>query len=307
MKRLVIKLLCIAISAIDLNSETSFAQNLKQEYSLIAFSSIEISDDFDVTVIKGSDYFLELTVPEAYTNFVHSSVKGSTLSIDLDEKKIPTDIKKVFKGKDKSEIYRAIITMPGELKSIKMSGKTTLLVNQDIMSNATVAIEMTDNSTLKSLTVNANNVSINLGKKANATIFVNCGQLAVDVSGSSNLTLNQNTDNLDIKAQGNPTIDVKGETKVLDYQVKGTTKATLTGKAESAKFSCSGSSNTNAVDLELPEAVVEMNSICTLTEAASEKLSVQLSGGANLIFANSPVLDIQGIKSSSMSHYSSKD
>lgn len=306
MKKSSLKLLCSALAFIITCSVNAFSQNVRNEYKLGKFTDLEVSDDFDVTVVKGSEYTLELTVPEAYAQFVHNSVKGSTLSIDLDDRKIPTDLKKVFKGKDKSEIYRAIITMPGNLKSVKMSGKANLVVNPEIMSEDAVLIEMTDNSTLKSMTVSAKNVNIDMEKKATATLSVSCGQLALETSGSSSLTLNQASDNLNIKSQGNSNITVKGETGYLDYNVKGTTKATLVGKADSAIFSCAGSSNTNAVEFDIREAVVEMNSISTLTEAASEKLTVSLSGGANLIFANSPVLDIKEIKSSSMSHYSSK-
>lgn len=304
MKTLTFKLFCAVVACTALSCASAFSQNLRQDFALKSFSAIEVSDDFDVTVIKGSDYYLELTVDEALKDYVHHTIKNSTLIIDLDDKKVPNDIKKMFKGKaGNNAIYRAIITMPGDLKSVKLNDKASLLVNQDIMSEGAVSVELKDNSTLRSMVVKATNVSINLEKKATATLNVTCDQLAVETSGSSNLTLSQTSKNLDIKSSGNSNLTVKGETGELDYQVKGTTKATISGKGQSATFNCAGSSNTNAVDFDLNEAVVEMNSICTLTEAACEKLSVSLSGGANLIFANAPVLDIKGIKSSSMSHY----
>ena len=69
MKKSSLKLLCSALAFIITCSVNAFSQNVRNEYKLGKFTDLEVSDDFDVTVVKGSEYTLELTVPEAY---VHS-------------------------------------------------------------------------------------------------------------------------------------------------------------------------------------------------------------------------------------------
>lgn len=290
------------IVSIALISATSLAQTSKVESKMNPFTALEISNEFDVTVIKGSEYHIEVQLDKTYSEFVKMNVKGSTLSLSLNESKIPTDIKKFFTGKNEG-VFKAIISTPGNIEEISLNGHSTLSMNQDLISGNKVTISATDNATLKPLSIKASEVVVKLAKKAEATLDVETDQLTVSTSGSSVLNLKQQSEDFYTDFQGNSELTISGQTKKLHFQAKGTSKCEITGQAEIAEFNCSGSSNTDATGMTVKNADVTMSSICVLSEAASDSLKVDLSGGASLVFNNNPFTEIVNIKSSSMTRY----
>ena len=69
-----------------------------QEYT--NFSSIEASDYFEIKLVHGTSYSAKIVADQLIAENVQVFVKGSTLNLDVDEKKYAPEVKKALKGKN---------------------------------------------------------------------------------------------------------------------------------------------------------------------------------------------------------------
>ena len=106
----------ISTAALLFAAQGAYAQTKEEIHELSSFNSIDIQDDFEVTVTKGN-YSIKVTVDAVLSDYVKTYVKGHTLYLFLDEKSVPKDIKKLYKGRSgMTPIMRAIVYTP-ELES----------------------------------------------------------------------------------------------------------------------------------------------------------------------------------------------
>ena len=308
MKRLVYMLSALTIGVLALGNSIAQAQSLRdiEKENLSAFSSITLGGDFTLEVHYGAKYTAKVTTEEMLADYVQFSVAGGNLAVSMDERKIPAEVKRLFRGKN-TATYRLVVTMPEGLRSLALSDKAALLAADDrIVSPEGLDISMKENSRIGTFTFNTALVSIKMERKAEATLDVTCDSLSVDMSGSSNLTLNQHAEKVGYSLAFNANLVVNGETSTLGITSKGTSKAILNGKAPLASFKVSNASNVNAVNLEVEEARVEMSGLCTLTQAATNDLFVNIGSGSTLVFKNEPLIHILNVKSASITPYDKK-
>lgn len=297
MKKVILSIAAVIAAALTMN-----AQVKQYSFDLTPFNSIEVSNDFEVSVVNGDVYSALLSVDEPYRDYVTCGVNGSVLKVSLDEKKVPSEVKKLYKGKGAvPPTFRVTVTMPDRLQAVKLSGKAVFFEARDVMSHDDVTITLTDNAVVKTMDLEARDVFVNVEKKAYANLAITCDKLSVNAAGSSTVTINQKVKTTDCKVQGASNVTISGSTEALGFNIKGNNaKATLSGQAVNAEYNIGGSANVNASALECDNAVVKMNSICTLNQAASKNLSVDLSGGATLIFSGDPIVRVENIKASTM-------
>ena len=106
------------------------AQTTTMEREFSEFTGIEAANNFDVSIAKGP-FGVQLTVDQVLADCIVSYVKGKVLFLDLDEKAIPKETKKLYKGKNvPPPVLRAIVYLPESyIERIKLQDSATLSAN----------------------------------------------------------------------------------------------------------------------------------------------------------------------------------
>lgn len=288
-------------------SVAALAQTKDIEYNYSSFSKIAASNDFQVSLVtSGSDYKLSLQVEGAYAEYVVANVNNGTLEISLDEKGVPSEVKKAYKGK--TPTFKAVVTMPVPPKEINIKDKVVFDSVWPLELVDALNINASDNSVVKPMTVTGDLLYINLDKKASAeVVFKEGSKVSAVGSGNSKLNLNVQAKEVEVAVNANAETNLKCESESLDYTAKGTSKSAINGSTYYAGFTVTGTANVNAINLETPEANIAMNGLCSLSESASEKVKLSVTGGANLSFNNNPTFEIENIKNSSVVRYAAKE
>ena len=308
MRPLVYKILAVVTGIFALGYSAAFAQSPRdiEKNNLSVFTGITLGGEFTLEVKYGSQYAAKLTTEEMLADYVQFSVSDGKLSVSVDERKVPAEVKRLFRGKN-AATYRLIVTMPEGLRTVNLSDKAIFLSSDDrVFHPENVEINVKENAKIGTLKFASDRVSVKMERKAEATLEVTCDSLDVDMSGSTNLTLIQHAEKVGYALAFNSNLVVSGETESLSLSAKGTSKAILNGTAPVASFKVTNASNVNAVNLEVEEARVEMNGLCTLTQAATQDLYVNIGSGSTLVFKNEPTFHILNVKSASLTPYDKK-
>lgn len=298
MKKLIVGALCVFAAV------AASAQVKQYNYDLAAFDSVNISNDFEATITPGDMNSLVLTVDEPLRDYVSINVKGGQLNVSLDTKNIPSDVKKLYKGKDAPKpTYKVDITMSSALSALNLKNKAVLADAPGIPTQPIFSVNVADNAQIKSLAAESETVKLNAAGKGSVKMDVRCENLTIDAAGNSSADISATAKKAVVAISGSSNLVFDGIALDLDYTIKGTAKAVLNGTSDNALFSCSGTTNTNAVNLSLVNASVSMNGLCTLTEAASSNLKIDISGGATLVFCAQPTIEIVAVKSATVTPY----
>ena len=164
MKSLIIK--TAAVLALTMVSAISgFAQTRPIEHEFSPFDAIEASNGFKVSTVANDNYGVKLTVDDALESYVECYVRSGVLHIGLDDKSIPKDIKRQYKGRNSEEpTLIAVVYMP-TLKSLTLNDESEF-VNSKNLSGDRFSLTMSGSSKINDLKVVAKIVSLNLAKNA---------------------------------------------------------------------------------------------------------------------------------------------
>lgn len=276
---------------------------------LPAFSRIALGGEFSLTVRYGKQYRARMAVEELFGDYVQFSVVDSTLTVTMDERKVPGEVRKLFKGKDsRSPEFRVEVTMPETLRELSLDGRAALVAADDLVfDGASVSVKLSDNARIASVAFKADRVRLSLDRKADATLSVSCDSLFVEQGGSSNLDVTHRSTASAFAVSGSTTLLVRGETGLLKLDAKGFSKSILNGKAPVARYRIGTSSQVNAVSLDNARAFAEVAGLnSSLTTAATDELTVDLGTGATVYFLNDPTLRVLYLKNASLIPYDRK-
>lgn len=275
-----------------------------QQYSITLqpFSDVAISDEFQVSLVRGSDFRALLSVEEAFKDYVTCEVNGSVLNISLDERSVPVDVKRQFRGKGSPDpMFSVVVYVPDLVKSVTLSEKAVLRDTEDLFDKASVSFELSGSSSVKQLTVSSQSVKIKMQQKSSADFKVSCKLLNVETYNSSVLILDETSEESSYSMLGTSKVNSKCRTSHVKVYTKANCTMSLYGSGDSAEFNINGTSEVDASSFEVPDAKVNMSSVCKLSEAAYRTLTVNLNGGCTLLFANNPSFTIENIKSATVS------
>lgn len=302
MKRTVIN----AFAAVALFVATAFSASAQvKQYSndVSAFYSLNASNDFEVTVVDGSAYNVVLTVDEAYKEYVVCNVTNQTLNIFLDEKKVPKEVKNLYKGKNAPvPTFKATVTTPESLQNISINDKVVLYYTIEKAGMNEVKVSADGHSVIKQLTIGSPRASINMDRHASGIVDTYCNEVEVVMAGNASLTLNaKQTSLLNLNVTKGASIVTNGDAENVKVIAGGTSKSALNGVAGNGDFNIQGSANVNAANLTLENAKVNMNSLCTLTIAPAASLVIDaLNAGATLNYSGDPHVTIGVITKSNV-------
>ena len=272
------------------------AQTRELDFSNLAeFNGIEVSDDFEVTVVPSNFYSAKVTVDDVLSGFVMVYVKQKTLYVNVDERKIPSHVKKLYKGRNASKaVYRAVVQVP-TLEALTIRDNAIVSTNEAFKSK-TFALKTTDSGLLKGINIEAPTVTLDMEKKSSASVTVSaCDALTVTTAGTSLLKLSHTSKDLQLNAKGSSEIESAGDCITLGVTSGNASKVNATGTAKALNIDAAGSCNVDLSGVEAEEAQVIINNSAKVNQAASQKISIDVTGGT-LKISGSPVIDLVGVK-----------
>ena len=273
-----------------------------------AFDRILLGGDFALELHYGKQYRVQVDVEELYAEYVLLAVEDSSLTVSVDERRVPGDVRRLFRNREASQpVFRVSVTMPETLSYLRLSNNSSLASADDLVFNPDeFGLRTTDNAGTAVFTVRSGRVSLDMDKKSDVQMRSESDTVFVRLAGNASLTLGQRVKRTVINSVANASVRLDGEAEVLDVQMRGTSKAILNGRADLLSFDMANSANVNAISLEGREAHAKMNGICTLSLSVTDDLYVDMTHGASLYFLNEPDVHVRYVKNSSLMPYDRK-
>ena len=266
-----IKSLLVVIFIIASTSALSFAQTRTIEHEYSEFDAISVSDGFKVTMVEKAGYNAKFKVSDALESYIQCYVKAGTLFIGIDEKSVPKEVRKSFKGKN----------------------------SDGPVLEATVYVPVLNSITLN---VNANSASFSVSKKSKlSSINVKAAdKVTVNAEGSATVVLEYSAKTLEVNNSGSADLAINGQCETSSVCTAGSAKLSLSGKANVLNVTGKGgSSKVDAVTMSVEDVNVSLDG-ADLTVTPAKTLSLDLGKGASVCYSGDPLIKIVKIQNASV-------
>ena len=320
----------IAFASVPLvSSQRSAAQVLTPQVTdkdvvVSEFNAINVSDDFEVTVARGA-YGARLTVDKELAPYVEVYVRSRTLFITFDEKAVPRDLRKLYRGRGGlTATFRVTVYTP-DLQSVTLSDYAILTGTEEFVASD-FELLAAGKSQVKNLSISAASAKIALKKNATANLVIRADRdLEVTTENNSVLDLSYDAENLTVLSGGSSIITADGpcvtmnlttagssqvkissETEVVDITAEGNSQLVLNGKAYDLKIKGSRNASVDALAMPLETVDANMANSSSVLVDASKSIHVNLVGGSALYFTGTPAIEIGQIIKSTLAPYGSK-
>ena len=278
---------------------------------------VSASGDFEVTLSKGS-YGVRLTTDKNLTPYVQVYVRSNTLYLTYDEKSVPKDIKKLYKGKNASQpVFRAVVSMP-QLNGIELDDNV-ILSSAEAFYGSDIVISLTDKAQVRNLTVQGNSITVNMKKNAQAALTLTADKkMEVTTDDKAILKLAEKAREITLNAKGNSDNALSGEGEILNLNlsekttgnvshrtknavlnVGGSSKLILTGTGEYLEVKGGKNAEVEAVAFPVKTMKAELDG-GKVNVAVEKEMNVTLLGGSSLFFTGSPTLIVNKIVKSTL-------
>ena len=320
MKNLFSKLLCLAVlaSAFAFPSRAQFVNHLEETTLPVGeFTMVSANGDFEVTLSKGS-YGVRLTTDKNLTPYVQVYVRSNTLYLTYDEKSVPKDIKKLYKGKNASQpVFRAVVSMP-QLNGINLDDNV-ILSSAEAFYGSDVVITLTDKAQVRNLNVQGNSITVDMKKNTQAALTLTADKkMEVTTDDKAILKLAEKAREITLNAKGNSDNALSGEGEILNLNlsekttsnvshrtknavlnVGGSSKLILTGTGEYLEVKGGKNAEVEAVAFPVKTMKAELDG-GKVNVAVEKEMNVTLLGGSSLFFTGSPTLIVNKIVKSTL-------
>lgn len=294
----------VCMFALSIAGVLAQAQTKQASHDFSAFDTIDIEYDFNVNVVKSDkDYSISLSVDDVLMEYVQTYVKNHTLYLAVDKKNLPSDIKKLYKGRKSADpVLNATVYIASALEGVNLRGGASLYVSDEIECK-NFELNISENANVKKLNVDAADFKVSSNNKAVAELVVYADNITVNADGNSKLNIEQDCEKLEINAQGNCNVAVNGEALETSAKTSQSASVVLVGKTNDLNINANGSSKLDALNLKTPECTVDLSGNSKVTESASDKLHITMSTGSSLVFDGEPAIDIVNVKNASISRF----
>ena len=297
MRRTLFACIIALISVISASAQSQVEQNLSYE----GFGSVEVSENFTVRLIGSDRYAVRIKADERIASYVVSYVKDGGLYIMLDKKSFTPELKKTMRGKElaaaalEAEVYAPCIN------SLTLNDKATL-VQSDTIRIENFNLTMNGDARIEKLNVKCAAAEIALTKSAYASLNVSVSdRLSLKTENNAELIVNQQGGNLVVvDATGNSQVRTTVDVPQFDLSVSSSADLICIGNAQTVNLKAAGSSTVQAETLNVTEAFVEQTGPSKCYMNVSDKIQVNLTGGAMMTFTQTPVLDIVRVVNSTL-------
>ena len=271
MKRILVSILSIALSVVAFAQPPQMQE--EKSYPVTGFESVTVGSHFEAT-LQGGRCNVKVNADKALLPYVH---------IDLDEKSIPSDVKKIYRGKNAPvPVVSAIVTLPSPK-----------------------AITARENALLKSNgTVQADSIQVNIEDKADVRNFkLEAAKATVTLSKSAQADFSLVSPDATLICEGGSRCEVAFKGALLKADLNGTSRCAVTGEAESFSFQSKRFAKLDALQLNAPRIKADMKGASEACIQADGSLSVHLTGGSELYYAGFPTIQVDEIIHSTFAPY----
>ena len=307
-----------------LSAQALTAQLSDKEIPVSEYNSIDVSDDFEVTLARGA-YGVRLTVDKDLAPYVEVYVKAKTLFLSFDEKAVPKDIRKLYKGRNGlTPVFRVVAYTP-DIHSITLDDNAVFIGVEEFVSSN---FELTagGKSQVKNLSVVAASAKISMKKNAQAVVSIRSDRgVEVATESNANLKLTASGNELAIRSEGSSVVVASGpvhlvnvfsagssqvtltsDTEKVDLTMEGSSKVVLTGKGDVLTVKGSRNSNLDAYSMPFEEVTADLAGSSNVTVSVAKKLDATLVGGSALYYSGAPEFRIGKIVKSTLAPYGTK-
>lgn len=296
-----IRSLFVAILAAASTSALSVAQTRTIEHEYSEFDAISVSDGFKVTMVERDGYNAKFKVSDVLESYIECYVKGGTLYIGIDEKSVPKDTKKAFKGKNsEGPVLEATVYVPN-LNSITLNDNSTFSSNSTLKAGK-FKMNLSGTSSVANLNVDAESAVISVNKKAKLTSFnvKSDGKLTVNGDGNASAVIEYSAKSLEVNNAGSADLAINGQCNDLAACTAGSARMSLSGKTGSLKVTGKGgSSKVEASSVSVDDVTVSLDG-AELTVSPGKNLSLDLGKGASVCYSGDPKIKIVKIQNASV-------
>lgn len=309
------------LTLLPLSAQTESIRLVDKTYPVGDFTALEIADDFDVTLTRGVNS-VKLTVDEPLLQYVDVYVRSKTLFVVYNEKSVPKDIKKLYKGnKAPKPVFRVSVSLD-RLTGISLADKAVLLCGDEFNASDKLEVKMTDKAQLKGLSAEATTIKVNLRKNAQASLNLRSldalGRIEVSIDDNAKLKMTANAHTATVTADDNAELTMSGDNTLLNLNASGKSRLEVTDRAENTTCNMNGSSDIaltgssdelsiktdGKAELDAPSFTVKrLKAVMAggkATVSVSDELEMDLSGGSSLTFSGAPAMKIVKIEKSSL-------
>lgn len=297
MKSLVNKTLAIATLLIA-SAFSAFAQTRTVEHEYSPFDGVVASNGFKVTIAQSDSYAAKLTVDDVLESYVQCYVKANVLYLGLDDKNIPKEVKKMYKGKDAPEPTLSAIVYIPILNSLTLNDNSQFF-NTGTLSAENFSLFLNGTTAINNLNVVAKTAVLSVAKNAkltNANVRTE-GNIAVAGDGKGLMTLEYAAENLDVNTTGSADLSINGNAEKVTVNSANSAKTAVSGDAKS--LTVTGKGTVDASNLKVKDANLQTNG-ATVKVNASDDLELDLGKGSDVEYSGDPKVKIVKIQSSSV-------
>lgn len=311
MKNLLNKIVCLAIAAcaVVFPAHAQYTSQWEEKTLPVGeFSTVDVNGDFDIVLAKGS-YSVRLTTDQALAPYVQVYVRAKTLYITYDEKSVPKDIKKQYKGKNAPvPVFRAVVSLP-ELGGINLDDNVMLATTEEFYGSS-VQLSLSGKSQIRNLSLNANEIELNMKKNAQAVLSLSAdSKLEANTDDKAVLKLTEKAKVFTLNAKGNSDNAISGEGEALNLKLSEKANASLNQKVQKVSMEVGGSSalvlngegeflevkgeksaTVDAAVFPVERVIANLNGNCKVNVNVEKELKVTLEGGSTLSYNGAPTL-----------------
>lgn len=282
------------------------AQTTTKSEDLVAFDSIEISNDFEVTFHQADFYRVDWTYDTILNDVVGVSVSGKTLHISLNKKGMSSELKKTYRGRNAPKpILKATVYAPS-FSNLTLSENAVFNAADNRIETDVFQLSVTDKAQVSRLSVGADRAVITMDKDGKAALTLAAGQIDIRTARSSALDLKQTSGTLNISAANASVVTVSGDTEAMATTTQNSSKVTVSGTASTLRHDGKGSSEVDVLNAPVQSAEVTMANSGKLYLSVSDTLRVDLKGGSSVYFSGEPQISVVNIVSSTLTRYTGK-
>lgn len=294
MKKIAIAIVALLASAFALSAQNA---TIEQEYT--QFTAVEVTNNFEVTLVNSTTYSTKIVVDQLIKDYVQSYVKGNTLYLAVDTKSYPPEVKKMMKGKNAYVPSLKVEIRFPMINKLTVKDKASVMCEGNLKSDVFQLIAQ-DNAQIKSLTIDTQDMKINASNKSYVRGDIYTNEMTVDASNGTDINLAMDCQVMNIGAAGSSNTTVNGKITQTRIKSQGSSTITITGAGAKLVVEGSGSSSiyTDGIVVKDAEITLTNSSICEVN--AKEQLKVDLQGSSNLVFNGSPSVDVVRIINSTM-------
>lgn len=273
------------MAAAILSASSTFAGTVTKNYDLEDFKTIEVSNFFDVTVMKASNFGVKVTVSEEYQNYLEVYVRNGELSIGF--KNLPAKLSVVQVGK----IAKAEVSLPS-FEGVSLSGASKISSNDEFdLGQGVFNVSVSGTSNVNGLKVSAGEARFYVSGASKCSVTGDFVELHLNGSGTSRTEINANADVLEAMASGTAVMEINGDYDTVNVESSGVGNIKMTGKAEEIEISGSGTSGTDLTKMSGNSVKVELSGAAVAKVNAEKTLSVSLSAASKCSY-----IDNKGLK-----------